>query len=67
MNQKATPVQNETTERSSAGRVFTELAVRLHQASRSGDKERVERLDALTAGLEVEFPKEIAAEKEFWK
>lgn len=54
----------ETTERTPAGRVFLELAVRLHNAARAQDQPRMDALMTLLNGLEAEFPAETAAEKE---
>lgn len=50
-------------ERNPAGRVFMELVLRLHNASRAQDRSRVDHLNWVIAVLETEFPDDIAAEK----
>lgn len=54
-------------QRTPVGRVWMELVVRLHHATRAADVPRQDTLMRLIDGLEVEFSVETSAERAFWK
>jgi len=59
--------ENQTPERGPAGAVWLDLVRKFTDAHRDGDEARAAALHPLIQGLEVEYPAQVQAEKDFWR
>lgn len=53
--------------RTPAGQVWLDLSLKVYDAVRDGDQERIQNLMYLSQLFEKEYPEDVIIERNFWK